>query len=162
MVQIDGILWTTTGERSWLTQTQWKKGQKLKSKIEPIRIIQNQDNSKGFQQQNQKWQFMFLDAPWHQMLLAPFLVTYVFLVEQESCDNFCHWHFWCQPELQADTNSDFAWPFNGGNKTNCATADQNVSRNLAWPGWALETVLISDKAETRNTAECFWDEYIMW
>jgi hypothetical protein len=37
-----------------------------------------------------------------------------------------------------------------------------VSRNLAWPGWALETVLISDKAETRNTAECFWDEYIMW
>ena len=90
------------------------------------------------------------------------LVTYVFLVEQESCDNFCHWHFWCQPELQADTNSDFAWPFNGGNKTNCATADQNVSRNLAWPGWALETVLISDKTETRNTAECFWDENIMW
>jgi hypothetical protein len=31
----------------------------------------------------------------------------------------------------------------GGKKINCATADQNVSRNLAWPGGALEAVLVS-------------------
>jgi hypothetical protein len=67
-----------------------------------------------------------------------------------------------EPKLDADMNKDFTWPFDGGKKINCATADQNVSRNLAWPGCALEAVLISDKAESRNTAECFWNEYIMW